>query len=321
MNTKKILSFTLKLAITILVFWWIDKSFGFSNIAQTLSKADFSWFAVAIFVHIISIFLGAWQWRIILKNRGLKLSKFETIKLYYTGMFFNNFVLGTIAGDSFKVAVLHKEKHGKTGFAATFLDRFAGLAVLSIFAVIGGIIINATNFANQKDLWHTILILAFFSFILLLIFLIIFSKHLQILFSKIMLKLPFEQAKKIENIISSVYIDRQNKKDIKMITEIFSLSFVIQALRVSTHIFCAVALGIFAFSQLHYFFVIIPMTAILMMVPLPFGVIPAIAGAIFAAAGFSQENATIMEFLAAIAGIIGSLAGAVFFLIDKKDKK
>lgn len=320
MNTKKILSFTLKLAITILVFWWIDKSFGFSNIAQTLSKADFSWFAAAIFVHIISIFLGAWQWRIILKNRGLKLSKFETVKLYYTGMFFNNFVLGTIAGDSFKVAVLHKEKQGKKGFAATFLDRFAGLAVLSIFAVSGAIIINATNFANQKDLWHTILILAFFTFILLLIFLIIFSKRLQILFSKILLKLPFEQAKKFEAVISSVYIDRQNKKDIKMITEIFSLSFVIQALRISVHIFCAASLGIFVFGQLHYFFVIIPITAILMMIPLPFGVIPAIAGAIFAAAGFSQENATIMEFLATIAGIIGSLAGAIFFFIDKKTK-
>jgi hypothetical protein len=57
-----------------------------------------------------------------------------------------------------------------------------------------------------------------------------------------------------------------------------------------------------------------------MMIPLPFGVIPTIAGAIFFAAGFDAGDATIMEFLAAIAGIVGSLAGAVFLFIDKKTK-
>jgi hypothetical protein len=105
-----------------------------------------------------------------------------------------------------------------------------------------------------------------------------------------------------------------------MLLKIFALSFLIQGLRISTHIFCAAAIGIFTFNTIHYYFVIIPITAILMMVPLPFGVIPTIAGAIFFAAGFSADTATVMEFLAAIAGIIGSLAGAVFLFIDRKTK-
>ena len=327
MNAKKILTFSLKLAITFLVFWWIDKSFGFSNIVQTISNANFLWFAGAVFIHIVSIILGAWQWRIILKNRGLRLSVFETLKLYYTGMFFNNFIFGTIAGDSFKVAVLHKEKHrGKSGFAATFLDRFAGLAVLSVFAVAGTIYMNAVNYANSRDLSHSVLVLAFFAVVLTLVFSILFSKHLQISFSKILLKLPFEAAQRIEGIVSSVYIDRRNKKDIKMLSRIFSFSFLIQTLRISTHVFCAAALGIFALNTLHYYFVIIPITALLMMVPLPFGVIPAIAGALFAAVGFNPESAMVMQFSATIVGIIGSLAGAVFFLwdnpsIDRKSPK
>lgn len=319
MNTKKTLSFAAKLAITILVFWWINESFGFSNIADTLKKANFLWFAAAISVHIISIFIGALQWGIILKNRGLCLPNFEIIKLYYTGMFFNNFVLGTIAGDSFKVAALHKKNSAKSGFAATFLDRFAGLAVLSFFAIIGALIINAINLTSSKNLHLTLLLLLFFSLILAMVFFLIFSKRIQIIFSKLLLKFPnFDIAKRIESIVSSIYIDRRNKSDAKMLLKIFSLSFLIQGLRISTHIFCAAAIGIFTFGTIHYYFVIIPMTAILMMIPLPFGVIPTIAGAIFFAAGFSAESATIMEFLASIAGIIGSLAGAVFFLLDKK---
>ncbi|MCL1946324.1 MAG: flippase-like domain-containing protein [Chitinivibrionia bacterium] len=322
MSAKKVITFILKLAVTCLVFWWIDRSFGFPKIFQTLIKANFFWFAVAIFAHVISIFIGAWQWGIILKNRGLHLSKFEIIKLYFMGMFFNNFVLGTIAGDSFKVAVLRKEKKKtKPGFAATFLDRFAGLAVLSVFAVIGAIIINTINFANSKDLLITMFIMFFFALILILVFFLIFSKRVQIFFSNLLLKFPnFDIAKKIEGIVSSIYIDRRNVADSKMLAQIFALSFLIQGLRISTHIFCAAAIGIFAFGTIHYFFVIIPITAILMMIPLPFGVIPTIAGAIFFAAGFNASDATIMEFLAAIAGIIGSLAGAVFFLIDNKSK-
>jgi hypothetical protein len=164
-------------------------------------------------------------------------------------------------------------------------------------------------------------ILLFFALILTLLFLLIFSKRVQILFSNLLLKFPnFDIAKRIEGIVSSIYIDRRSAADSKMLAQIFALSFLIQGLRISTHIFCAAAIGIFAFGTIHYFFVIIPITAILMMIPLPFGVIPTIAGAIFFAAGFNASDATIMEFLAAIAGIIGSLAGAVFFLIDNKSK-
>jgi uncharacterized protein (TIRG00374 family) len=322
MNMKKTIILTIKFAVTGLVFWWINQNIGFGAIAETLVQTNYFWFAVAIAAHVVSIFAGAWQWGIILKNRGVYLSKFEIIKLYYTGMFFNSFVLGTIAGDSFKVAVLHKEKNkAKAGFAATFLDRFAGLAALSLFAVVGGIIINTVNFNYDKDLLFTMLLLLFFTLILILLFFIIFSKRMQNIFSNLLLKFPnLGIAEKIERIVSSVYVDRKNKDDTKMLMKIFTLSFLIQGLRMSTHIFCAAAIGIFAFNTIHYYFVIIPITAIFMMVPLPFGVRETIAGAIFFAAGFSVDAATVMQFLATVAGIIGSLAGAVFFFIDNKSR-
>ncbi|MCL2845329.1 MAG: flippase-like domain-containing protein [Chitinivibrionia bacterium] len=317
---KKVLVFVLKLAITGLVFLWIDRTFGFSQISQTLAGADFRWFFGAIFLQVLSIFIGAWQWGIILRNRGLRMGKFETLKLYYTGTFFNNFIFGTIAGDSFKVAVLYKKKkQAKSGFAATFLDRFAGLAVLSIFAVVGAVIMLGLKSYSGEYLHTAMLILLFFLLVLIAVCFVLFSKRVQKLFSKILLKFPQSNiAKKIENIVSSVYLDKKRKADLRMFRRIFGLSFLIQGLRICAHIFCAAAIGVFAFNTAHYFFIIIPITAILMLVPLPFGVIPAIAGAIFAAAGFDAQQATVMQFLAAIAGVIGSLAGAVFFLTDNK---
>jgi hypothetical protein len=317
---KKVLVFVLKLAITGLVFLWIDRTFGFSQISQTLAGADFRWFFGAIFLQVLSIFIGAWQWGIILRNRGLRMGKFETLKLYYTGTFFNNFIFGTIAGDSFKVAVLYKKKkQAKSGFAATFLDRFAGLAVLSIFAVVGAIIMAVLKSQSGEYLHVAMLILLFFTLVLTAVFFVLFSKRTQGLLSTILLKFPHSNiAKKLETIASSVYMDRKSGADPKMFRRVLALSFLIQGLRISAHIFCASAIGIFAFNTVHYFFMIIPITAILMLIPLPFGVIPAIAGAIFAAAGFSAQEATVMQFLAAIVAVIGSFAGAVFFLTDNK---
>ena len=214
-----------------------------------------------------------------------------------------------------------KKKSIKSGFAATFLDRFAGLAVLSLFAVVGAIIMAVLKSQSGEYLHVAMIILLFFTLVLTAVFFVLFSKRTQELLSTILLKFPHSNiAQKLEKIASSVYMDRKSGADSKMFRRIFALSFLIQGLRICTHIFCAASIGIFALSTAHYFFMIIPITAILMLIPLPFGVIPAIAGAIFAAAGFSAQEATIMQFLAAIAGVIGSLAGAVFFITDSKSK-
>ena len=298
MKAKKIFLYALKLSITALVLWWIDRSIGFSTVVDTLSKTNFAFFAVAVFIYVVSIFIGALQWRIILKNRGLSMRVFETVKLYWTGMFFNNFVLGSLVGDSFKVAALYRQKKARQGFGATFLDRFAGLAVLSIFAIIGAPITNSAG-----------ILLLFWASILIALLLIIFSKRLGMLLSRL--------SPNVQKIISSVHIDRQNKADTNMLGKVFAVSVLIQSLRISSHIFCAAAVGIFTFDTLHYYFVIIPITALLMMIPLPFGVVPTISGAIFAAAGFSTGDATIMQFLATIAAVIGSSAGAVFFILGR----
>jgi len=137
---KRLLSLLLKTGITIGVIYWIISKFGWEKISSTISHADPLWITGGVILFVISILLGALQWRILLQNRGLDLPLGKMISLYFTGMFFNNFMLGMVAGDSYKVAHLHfNEGKAKSGFAATFYDRIAGLLVISIFALAGGI--------------------------------------------------------------------------------------------------------------------------------------------------------------------------------------
>jgi hypothetical protein len=85
-------------------------------------------------------------------------------------------------------------------------------------------------------------------------------------------------------------------------------------MRIGVHILCAVALGIFAAGQVWYFFVIIPVIALLMIIPLPFGVRETVGGTLFGVAGFVYHEALVMEFLATLAGIFSSFPGAGAFL-------
>ena len=308
-----------KVLVSVSVIVWIIHSFGLEKIISTLSKADYRYVLLGIIVFVISIFLGSIQWFLMLKNRGGKTPFSKALKLYFTGMFFNNFILGTVAGDSFKVASLHLSSgESRAGFGATFLDRFAGLSALSVYAVIGGAYLISTKSVGGEELLPALTALSLFIAILISVFLVLFIPAIHNLIIATLNKLPdFSFKKKISGVINAVVINLGKKEDLKMVISVALISLIIQAMRISVHIFAAMALGLFTVSTAPYFFIIVPITALIMMIPLPFGVKESIAGVLFAAAGFSIDGATIMEFLSTIIGITGSMAGMYFFISEK----
>ena len=60
------------------------------------------------------------------------------------------------------------------------------------------------------------------------------------------------------------------------------------------------------------------MLAMLMIIPLPFGVREGIGGTLFMLAGFAPQAAFIMGFLTSIVGIIVSLPGGFFFIVKPR---
>jgi uncharacterized protein (TIRG00374 family) len=273
-----------------------------------------------VFLFIISVVLGALQWQIILKNRNVQLPFGKVLRIYFVGIFFNNFIFGIVAGDTFKVATLHLDKNsGKAGFAATFLDRLAGLLIISLFAIIGGIIIFVSNIQQNKQFFMVLGVLAIFISIFIGFFIIIFSQRLQRLLRKVIISLPdFPGKETIQNILEEIFINRHGREDKKMLARVAFISLLIQSLRISVNIVCAQALGLFSFGVIHYFFVIFSVIALLMIVPMPFGVRETVGGFCFGLAGFSTEEAVIMLFLTTIVCVIGSLVGGILFLGDKK---
>jgi hypothetical protein len=230
-------------------------------------------------------------------------------------MFFNNFIMGGIVGDAVKIASIRsRDGKGKIGFAATVLDRFAGLWAMCGFAVVGSIILF-----NRGILTHgrvaTAVIALFAAFVLFAgIMLFLIYKPVQTFFFSIIDKFAISRKLRVKEMLSEMLIEAQ---DYKLLVSVALIAALTQFLRIGVHMFTAISLGLLTVENFQYFFIFVPIIAMLMTIPLPFGAREAFGGTLFALAGFQREAAFIMGFLASLIGISVSLLGGIFFVTGK----
>lgn len=315
---KKIAFTFLKIAITVTIIAFIIHRLGWQHIVGTVAQANVWWLAAALGLFVFSGLLGVQQWRILLANKGISLAYGRAFVLYYVGMFFNNFMFGMVAGDAVKVALIKSNSGNiKSGFAATFLDRFAGLWAMMGFAIFGSIILFNRGMINNSKLGTAFfaLIVAFVGFSMICAFII--STRVQKISFRIFDKLPLPAKERLRSILEEVILEVHDRH---LLLPVAVLSTLIQLMRIGVHILCAASLGLLTMANFQYFFIFVPFLAVLMLVPLPFGIKESIGGSLFILAGFSPqspEQPLVMEFLASLIGIAASLIGGVFFVTRK----
>jgi len=314
---RKIISTTAKIVVTIGVIAFIINRLGWRHILVTCEQANPAWLASALILFFISGWLGVVQWQIILKNRGLSLPFWRVFSLYFIGMFFNNFAFGIITGDAIKVAYIKVDQgSGKAGFAATFLDRFAGLWAMLGYAIFGSVLLIKQKSLESGSMTMSIvaLFVTFICFGGALLFLM--SKKLQAIAFRVIeiLPIPQKQRESLKKILGETLIEVH---DVHILLPVGVLSTIVQFLRIGVHILCAGSLGLLSAANIHYFFIFVPILAILMIVPLPFGIRESIGGTLFAFAGFQVQSAIVMGFLATLIGSAASLTGGILFLVNK----
>ena len=315
---KGFLSTLAKLLVTAGIIWYIIHKLGWNDISGTLQHTRLDWIVVTALLFLVSNCIGALQWQLLLKNKGIDLSYWKSTRMYFIGMFFSNFIFGMAAADAVRVTYLKLgNRSAKSGFAATFLDRFAGLIAMLAFAAIGSFSLLKQKALESKNLDIALVALfAVFGALLCLLVLIISSRFQRWFFS-LLSKSPLPKKLKDSStaIIREVILEAHDRH---IILPVACLSAVIQFLRIGGNITCAASLDMLTSANAHYFFIFVPMLAMLMIVPLPFGVREGVGGALFMFAGFQPKAAFIMGFLTSIVGIIVTLPGALLFIMKQK---
>jgi glycosyltransferase 2 family protein len=315
---KPFLSTFAKLLVTAGIVWYVIYKLGWDDVVVTLRHARLEWILATAMLFLVSNCIGAFQWQILLKNKGIDLSYWKSTRMYFIGMFFSNFIFGMAAADAVRVTYLKLGKSSaKSGFAATFLDRFAGLIAMLGFAAVGSIFLLKQKALENKSFDMALIALfAVFGALMCLLVLIISSRFQRFFFS--ILSKPFLPKKLGEGIAAIAREVIFEVHDRHVILPIALLSILIQLLRIGGNITCAASLDLLTPANTHYFFIFVPMLALLMIVPLPFGVREGVGGALYVLAGFQPKASVIMGFLTSIVGIIVTLPGALLFIAKQK---
>lgn len=125
------------LVFTIILLLLVISKVGLENLIDTLSGADLRWVLLSFCLAPFIVLTGVVKWNILLKAQGIKVPFWRLYALYLVGKFFNNFLPSNVGGDVVRGYELgNYTKDGASAMASVFMERFTGLVVLVIMAVI-----------------------------------------------------------------------------------------------------------------------------------------------------------------------------------------
>jgi uncharacterized protein (TIRG00374 family) len=286
---------------------------GLRVLSEHLRSADPVWILAALMLFSLSHLVGSYQWWILLRRDQINITWKQTVSYYFVGLFFNNFFISSLGGDVFRMMDIRRlSKNGSVAVTTVLLDRMVGLFVLSFVAFLTAPWIVLHRDIDPRLRGSILILLAGWVLVLALLF----NKRLARPFAWMIEKwIPG----KITSRAKAVYRNIHRFGREVIVWRLLGISLIVQSARIMTHYFLGLAMGI-KLSPV-YFFLIIPVVAIMAGLPISLGGIglrEQTAVLLFGGLGVAASLSFSMEFLAYVIAILSSLPGGIVFMTRKK---
>jgi uncharacterized membrane protein YbhN (UPF0104 family) len=134
---RRLLSFIVKAAISVLLLYLSLRRVDLSHIGQRLSDVDWFWIAAVLVLMAIQVGLNAWRWREIVGVCGVVLRTTTALGYSYIGQFFSQVLPSTVGGDAVRMWLLARGGAGwPTAIYSVFIDRVVGVAALAALVTV-----------------------------------------------------------------------------------------------------------------------------------------------------------------------------------------
>jgi hypothetical protein len=315
---KSSLIFLLKLVVTIVPAYIVcrnivmDPEWSVDDLYRLFDAQSLWPLLAAVLCLTVSNFTACLQWKLLLEKQNVKLKYGHLLKLYYVGLFFNNFMPGNVGGDAKKVYDIRMQGGQDTvgaGLTATFFDRLFGLFFITLFALAVGFLFFMHDEAQRAFMWPSAWI--FLGFCAL--FASMFSRRLGKFLCSLMVKIF---PAKINTRLVHMFERFQQFRSMRLWLSISGLSAVTQSLRILVHYFCGIAVGVDL--SISWYFYYIPLVAIVSALPISiggFGPREFLAQSLFARAGVPGLESVVIQLLAYFVSLLLSLFGGFAFLL------
>ena len=318
---KSSLVFLAKLLVTLVPAYFVYRNivsapdWDIGDLYRLFSTKSILPFVLALVCLAASNFTACLQWKLLLERQSVHLSYGHLLKLYYVGLFFNNFMPGNVGGDVKKVYDIRMQGGQDTvgaGLTATFFDRLYGLFFVTLFALAMGVLFFVHDEAQRSFIWPSIWIFLGFC----AMFAGLCSRRIGRLCTSVMSRfLPQSIGERLVHMFERF----THFRSFRLWCQISLLSFVTQSLRIFVHFYCGLAVGV-ALSISWYFYYS-PLVAIVSALPISiggFGPRELLAQTLFARAGVASLESVVIQLLAYFVSLILSLFGAFVFLLGGK---
>src|SRR5262249_5437601 len=232
------------------------------SFATAAAGVRYDWLTAAALLLLASNLLGAWQWSRLLRVVDIYIPFWKVTAYYHVGLFFNNFLPGGIGGDIARVA--DASRHGPTktaALSAVLMDRLIGTVALGSLALVTTL--------PAIDRFHlTLAYLAVVAFFVMSVSLVwaIFHPALLPACERLLGRggagalcpPPADPAARLAGF-------RERRA---LFAGLFVVAALTQVCRIGVHVLVAIALGIHV--PLVYFFLFVPLLAVLVSLPISF---------------------------------------------------
>jgi uncharacterized protein (TIRG00374 family) len=316
---RKLAWFWLRLAAALAILYFVIRKNGRGRILESLAGAHTGWVLLGAVLFFLSIVAGAYQWFLLLRLQGIDLGYRACFRAYYSGMFLNNFLPGTVGGDALRV---YEAKRGNDGWgkavAATFLDRLIGFFTLSLLSLVAVAFALWRGNLDQTVFRHMLYAVGVVFGIFVTVLVLLLSRRIASLVNAIIrwagMRWLAEAHERMQGIL------RAYQARWREMLWIVAVSCVVQILRIDVHWFSGIALG--ARISPVFFFCFIPVIALAGVVPLNVGGwgIPQSIGTYLytlpgvLAADDLNATAAALAFLPSVVGLVVMLGGGFYFV-------
>ena len=340
-KSKYVFLFLRILVVVVGVIWaivWVSRGQRWSNLTAIFARMNLAIFAAALGIFVIGQVMIGFSWLLLLRTQSIFINLFAAIRLIFLGLFYNNFMPGSVGGDLLRA--WYVTKHTPKKFEAVlsvFVDRIVGLLSTLIIAVFFYVLFlrgqaDALTFTGRNGpfkflaeykggiIWVIGVLAAVFCGLLL-------HRRGRSLLRAAWLHIRIHSVRAFEKLKDAVYI--YCSKPLTILAA-FGLTVFMQIITITGFWFLGKNLGITA--SLKYYYVFFTLTWVLGALPVSVGGAVVVEGTLaylfIRYAGVEAEAALALALCQRIVWMIASLPGAAIHLIGahlpgdpKRDKK
>ncbi len=308
-SPRTIALLSLKVLVSVLLFWWLFRRLQWSTIGPVLGQADPRWVAAAAGLLLASHLLASWQWGRLLDAAGIHLPFWKVASYYHVGLFFNNFLPANVGGDLARTLDAARSGSSRpTALSTVVLDRLIGTVAL------GGVAVLTT--LPAIDHFHLAAayagVLAFFTLAVLMLRAVLEPRVLTVL-ERLLGRVGLARLSPALDELSGRLAAFRGRR--RLLLELLGVALVVQGMRIGVHVLFSRALGLHIDTA--YFFLFVPLLAVIVSLPISLNGIGVREGAgivLFGLVGLDRTSAFALQFGTYLVAFGVSLIGGVVFL-------